>query len=234
MRVLGELSPDGVLYTPYPPPDGKAHSSSAYSLRAFEDHYADAPSTDDLRTLVHARVVFADGGLGEQFEAVRQVILSRERQSYALSASLSALRPKRGEGPWDVIGAPGGLTDIELLVEHLCLTAAATARDPGIVADGLIGTLEAGAEHGLIDATAAAELAGATRLWQNFDGFMRMAAVEQDPTLLSPEEQSTLAQACDAVAFGELARSLAATRQRSKAHIDTWFSTHLRRAGTDD
>ena len=94
-------------------------------------------------------------------------------------------------------------------------------------------TLEAGATHGLIDAAVVAELAGATRLWQNFDGFMRMVAVDQDPALLSPEEQSTLARACDAATLEDLARSLAAIRQRSAAHIDTWFSTHLRRTETD-
>ena len=234
VRVFGELSPGAVLYRPYPPWDGEGHTGSAYSLRAFEEHYADAPSTADLRTLVHARVVFADGGVGEQFEALRQAILGRERQLYELSEALSALRPKRGGGPWDVLDAPGGLSDIELLVEHLCLADAGAALESGIVADGLAATLEAGAEQGLIDATVAAELAGATRLYQNFDGFMRMVAVDQDPTLLSLEEQSTLAQACDAVALEDLARSLAATRQRGAAHIDTWFSTHLGRAETDE
>ena len=157
-----------------------------------------------------------------------RAILGRERHPDSLGEALSALRPPGGEGPWDVMGAPGGLTDIELLVEHLRLVASAASAVP--VADGLVATLEAGAEQGLIDATVAAELAGAARLWQNFDGFMRMASVDQDPTRLSPEEQSTLAQACGAVALDELARSLAATRERSAAHIDTWFSTHVRRA----
>ncbi len=231
VRVFGELSPGAVLYEPCPPWHGEGHPSPAYSLRAFEEHYADTPSTDDLRTVVHARVVFADGELGERFEAVRQAILGRGRRPDELSEALSALRPTRGGGPWDVLGAPGGLTDIELLVEHLHLSAA-VAQGSGNVAGGLVETLEARAEHGLIDAAVAAELADATRLWQNFDGFMRMVAVDRDPTLLPPEEQTTLAQACGAVTLEDLARSLAATRQRSAAHIDTWFSTHPGRAGT--
>ena len=233
-RVFGELSPGAVLYQPCPSWRGKGHTGAAYSLRDFEQHYADATSIADLRTLVHARVMFADGGLGERFEAVRQAILGSERQLHELGGALSALRPKRSEGPWDVLDAPGGLTDIELLVEHLCLAAAAAAPGPGIVADGLAATLEAGAEQGLIDAAVAEELAGATRLYQNYDGYMRMVAVDQDPTVLSPEEQSTLAQACDAVALEDLARSLATTRQRSAAHIDTWFSTNLGRAETGE
>jgi len=231
VRVYGELSPSALLYEPSPPWHGHGNANSAYSLGALEEHYADAPSTDDLRTLVHARVVFADGDLGERFEAVRQAILGRKRQLDALGEALAALRPKRAEGPWDVLGAPGGLADIELLVEHLHLVAAAAA--PGgleMLDDGLVAALEAGAKHGLIDETVAAELAGATRLWRNFDGFMRMVAVDRNPTLLSPEEQSTLAQVCDGVAFEDLVRSLAATRQRSAAHIDAWFSAHLARA----
>ena len=233
LRVFGELSPGAMLYKPFPPWQGEGDLRSAYSVGAFEEHYADGPSAADLRTLVHARVVFADGDLGERFEAVRQAVLGRERQLDALGVAFSALRPKGGEGRWDVLGATGGLMDIELLVEHLHLVAATSAPGSAIVVDGLVETLEAGAKHGLIEATVAAELAGATRLWQNFDGFMRMVSVEEDPTLLSPEEQSTLAQACDGVAFQDLARSLAATRQRSSAHIDRWFSTHLARVEKD-
>ena len=229
VRAFGELSPGAVLYKPSPPWHWEGHSDAACSLQAFEEHVAAAPIAD-LRTLVHARVVFADGDLGERFEAVRQAALGRGRRFDALSASLSALRPQRVEGPWDVVGAPGGLTDIELLVEHLRLVAAGASGVPITGADGLVETLEAGARNGLIDATVAAELASAARLWQNFDGFMRMASVDQDPTRLSPEEQSTLAQACDGTAFADLASSLAATRESSAAHIDAWFSTHIRRA----
>ena len=226
VRVTGELSPAAMLYKPEPPWHGEGHPLSAYSLRAFEEYYADRPSAADLRTLVHARVVFADGGLGEDFEALRQAILGRERQLDTLGEALSALRPKQGEGHWDVRGVPGGLIDIELFVEHIQLVAAATAPGSAIVADALVPTLEAGAEQGLIDATVAADLAGATRLWQNFDGFMRMVGVDQDPTHLPPEEQSTLAQACGVQGAEDLARLLAETRQRSAAHIDAWFSAH--------
>ena len=228
VRVFGELSPGAVLYRPSPPWPGQGDANAANSLSALEEHFRDVPAIADLRTLVHARVVFADGDLGERFEAARQAILGQERQLDSLREALSASRPQGGEGPWDVMGAPGGLTDIELLVEHLRLVASAASAVP--VADGLVATLEAGAQQGLIDATVAAELADAARLWQNFDGFMRMASVDQDPTRLSPEEQSTLAQACGAAALDELARSLAATRERSAAHIDTWFSKHVRRA----
>ena len=210
---------------------GKVTPLSAYSLRAFEEYYAERSSAADLRTLVHARIVFADGDLGGRLEALREAVLGRERQLDALGEALSALRPKRDEGRWDVLDAPGGLMDIELLVEHLHLAAGTAATDSTIATDGLAATLEAGAK-GLIDTTVAADLAEATRLWQNFDGFMRMVGVDQDPTLLSPEEQTTLAQACDVVALEDLASLLAATRQRSAAHIDRWFSMYHRRAET--
>ncbi|MYJ75422.1 MAG: hypothetical protein F4089_10140, partial [Gammaproteobacteria bacterium] len=233
-RVIGELSPAAMLYKARPPWRGEGHPVSAYSLRAFEEYYAEGPSAADLRMLVHARVVFADGGLEEGFEAVRQAVLGRDRQLDALGKALSALRPKGGQGQWDVLGAPGGLDDIELFVEHLLLVVARAAPGSATVADGLVSTLEAGANQGLIDATVAADLAGATRLWQNFDGFMRMVGVDQDPTHLSPEEQSTLAQACGAAGVDDLARSLAEIRQRSAAHIDAWFSMHPHRAETGE
>ncbi|MCY3623799.1 MAG: efflux RND transporter permease subunit [Gammaproteobacteria bacterium] len=233
-RVFGELSPAEMLYEPYPPWHGEGRSPSAYSLRAFDEYYADKPSATDLRTLVHARVVFADGDLGDEFEKSRQAALGRERRLDAVGETLTALRPKRGEGRWEALNAPGALVDIELFVEHLYLVVAAAAPGSAMVAEGLVDTLETGAKQGLIDATAAADLTAATRLLQNFDGFMRMVGVHQDPTLLSPEEQSTLAQACDAEALEDLARLLAATRRRSAAHIDTWFSMHRGRAETEE
>ena len=234
LRVYRELSPGAVLYEPSPPWRGspEGHGSPACSLHALEAYCAEGPSTTDLRALVHARVMFADGGLGERFEALRRAALGRQRQLDELSEALSALRPKQGEGAWDVLAARGGLMDIELLVEHLQLAAA--GETPDIVRNGLAATLGAGAEHGLLDPTIAAELADAARLWQNFDGFMRMAGDGRDPALLAPEEQSTLAQACNAATLDGLAESLAATRRRSAAHIDTWFSTHLQRRSHRD
>ena len=228
-RVFGELSPAAMLFNPHPPWHAEGHPVMAYSLRAFEEYYAEGPSAADLRMLVHARVVFADGRLEEDFEAVRQSVLGRERQLDALGEALSALRPRRGEGQWDVLSVPGGLVDIELLVEYLQLVAAATAPGSAVVADALAPTLEAGADQGLIDHTVAADLAGATRLWQNFDGYIRMVGVDQDPMVLSPEEQSTLAQACGAAGVEDLARLLAETRKRSAAHIDAWFAMHRHR-----
>ena len=224
-RMFGELSPGAMLYEPLPAWHAEDHPHAAYSLPAFEEYCLDGASAADLRILVHARVVAADGGLGERFEGVRQAVLDRARQRDALGEALSGLRPKQGEGTWDVLGAPGGLLDLELLVESLHLVAARAGPGSANVPEGLAGALDMGAERGLIDATIAAELADATRLWQNFDGFMRMASVDRDPASLSPAEQSILAQACGAVGVEDLARLIAEARQRSAAHIDAWFAT---------
>ena len=105
-RVFGELSPGAMLYKPSPPWQGEGNPDAANFLPAFEAHFADAASTAELRALVHARVVFADGDLGRRFEAVRQSALGRERSVDAVGAALSALRPRDGGGRWDVLERP--------------------------------------------------------------------------------------------------------------------------------
>ena len=45
-----------------------------------------------------------------------------------------------------------------------------------MLVNGLAPTFAAAAEHGLIDQSAAAELAAASHLWQCLDGYFRMAS----------------------------------------------------------
>ncbi len=66
--------------------------------------------------------------------------------------------------------------------------------------------------------------ADAARLWQNFDGFMRVAAVDAAPAALPAEAQTTLAQACGAVGLDGLRELLAATARVAASHVDRWFA----------
>ena len=221
MRVVAELSPEGMLFEPGDPwrlalPDDR--SAAACSLDDFESYSAAGPSVDDLRMLVHARVLYADGDLGGRFEALRRTALARERDARPLAAAFLALRSVRDDGPWDVRGMAGGLTDLELFAEHLQLAAASST--PAILTSGLAATFESAGQSDVLDPSAARELADAARLWQNFDGLMRVAAVDADPGSLSPEEQATLAQACGVTGLDDLRDLLAATARRAASHIN--------------
>lgn len=203
MRVAGELSPKGMVFELGEPwrlalPDRRV----AASLESFESYAAGEPSAGDLRALVHARALYADGDVADRFEALRQGVLARPRDARALAAALSALRPVRAQSPWDVRGVPGGLIDLALFAEHLQMAAAGSSAE--ILTLGLAGTFKAAGDEGLLAPAVAEELAGAAELWQNFDGFLRVAAADSDPTVLSREEQTTLAAGCGAVGFPRL------------------------------
>ena len=189
VRVFGELSPGAVLYKPSPP----VARNSGRQCGVFPARFRGAlPGCTVHRRSAHAwcmpAVVFAGGDLGGRFEAARQAILGHERQPDSLKEALSALRPQGGEGSWDVMGAPGGLTDIELLVEHLRLVASAASAFP--VADGLAATLEA------VCAARVDRCDGRRPNSPARHGCGRTSTVscawrpvDQDPTRLSPEEQ---------------------------------------------
>ena len=82
---------------------------------------------------------------------------------------------------------------------------------------------QAAGEGGLLDPAAASDLADAARLCQNFDGFMRVAAVDPDPTSLSPEGQQTLAQAYGAPTLQALQERLTTTTTQAASHITRWI-----------
>ena len=144
-----------------------------------------------------------NGALGEQFEAIRQAVLGRERVSSTRLAKRSrpCVRSEAKRHGRCLLRRADSTTSS--CSSSICVWRP-HPRKAVSTDDGLVATLEAGANRGLIDPTVAQDLADATRLWQNFDGFMRMAAVEGNPTLLSPEEQSTLAEACDAAGLEDL------------------------------
>lgn len=83
MRLTRELSPGGMLFEPREPyrfgVAAADQSSPAYAMADFEELCAGNPTWQDLRALVHARVVVADGELAERFDAARRSALGQPR-----------------------------------------------------------------------------------------------------------------------------------------------------------
>ncbi|MYE49994.1 MAG: hypothetical protein F4X81_00840 [Gammaproteobacteria bacterium] len=220
MRLVHHLSPEGMLFEAVPPyalPQGSG-TAAACPLSALSDHFDDAPAPSELRLLTHARVIEAQGELGERFAAFRQAALSRTPNRDALVADLVAARRgiaqrHRPGDIWDVRGRLGGLGDLELLAEYLQLTGAATT--PAVLVNGLAPTFTAAAEHGLIDQSAAADLAAAASLWQCLDGYFRMTSPgDFDPESTSEEVREVIAQGSGVDAFDALPTRMADAAQR--------------------
>ena len=226
MRLVGNLSPENMLFEAVPPyalPQGPG-KVAACPLPALRDYFDDDPEPSDLRMLTHARIVEAEGDLGERFAAFRQSALARTPNRDALLADIVEERKQISQrhhpgDVWDVRNRPGGLDDLELLAECLQLSGAATT--PAMLVNGLVPTFAAAAEHRLIDGPAATELADAARLWQCLDGYFRMTSTGVfDPGSASAELRDVIARACGADEFEALPAMIADASRRAAGFFD--------------
>ena len=226
MRLVGNLSPENMLFEVVPPhalPQGSGRVA-ACSLSALRDHFDDDPEPSEIRMLTHARVIEAQGDLGERFEAFRQSALTRAPNLDVLVADILEARKQVSQryhpgDVWDVRHRPGGLDDLILLAEYLQLSGADTT--PAMLVNGLIPTFAAAAEHRLIDESAATELATTARLCQCLDGYFRMTSMGAfDPASVSAELREVIARICGADEFEALPSMIADASARAAELVD--------------
>jgi len=140
----------------------------ASSLEAFRKYQFESAWTWEHQALTRARFVAGDPALGEKFERIREDILRLPRDKQTLRAEVIAIRNKMravhaGKSSlFDLKHDPGGLIDVEFLIQYLILghahEHAALTRNLGNIA--LLGIA---AELGLISADLAAACAGSYR-----------------------------------------------------------------------
>ena len=219
MLLVRNLSPEDILYEAAPPYAlGDGRRGSACSLRGLERHLAEASTPADLRMLTGARVIVADGGLEEDFESLRQSVLSRSRDVGPIVADIAGVRRgERGGGDaWRVGRLEGGLEDIELAAEYLQLAGAA----PGTGVATLAETFETARARDLVDADAARDLLDAAALWQNLDGFFRMTCAGAfDPESATAEQRAIIAEMCGVESFERVSDRIFDAAGRSAAHL---------------
>lgn len=107
------------------------------SLEAFRRYQENEAWTWEHQALVRARPVAGDAALADAFGRLRSAILSRPRDRAALRAEVVKMREtmwrehKVLEADWfDLKRSPGGITDIEFIVQYLVLAHA--ADHPGL------------------------------------------------------------------------------------------------------
>ena len=120
------------------------------------------------QALTRARFCAGDAEIGERFEALRTAVLRQEREAAPLHDEIVAMRERVLEGHanptelFDLKHDRGGMVDIEFTVQFLVLLhSAAHAELTGN--KGNIALLHMAGELGLIDATAARQVADAYR-----------------------------------------------------------------------
>ena len=210
MRLIRDFSAEGILLRSVPPYalQSGGRETFAPTLGAARQHFDEIADSADLRMLVHARLIEAEGDLGERFETFRQSVLTRSHDAGAIATDMVAVRrslAKQHEAgdAWEIRRRPGGLAEVELAAEFLQLMHARPT--PELLVHGLIPTFEAAGKHDLIDTQTASELVGAATLWQNLEGYFQMTCGDAfDPESASEDQKAVIADICGVGHFDDL------------------------------
>jgi [glutamine synthetase] adenylyltransferase / [glutamine synthetase]-adenylyl-L-tyrosine phosphorylase len=136
IHILNTVTPGGVLYEV----DMRLRPSGnsgmlVSSIEAFEKYQQDSAWTWEHQALVRARPVAGDSELANQFNALRHDILVQERDIEDLRREVMTMRRKMTEhlgldakqkrsGQFDLKQDPGGIVDIEFMVQFAVLAQA--------------------------------------------------------------------------------------------------------------
>ena len=135
------------------------------SLDAFERYQQKEAWIWEHQALVRARQVAGSNQIGDRFRAIRNAMLQQQRDRYALCQEVLQMRQRM----WDEQGtqkdkgfhlkkSPGGIVDIEFIVQYLVLAHAHKHPELAVWSDN-IRILDTLAESGVIDTECAAGLA---------------------------------------------------------------------------
>ena len=136
VHYLTTATPDGIAY----PVDTRLRPHGkdgmlACSLASFEQYQREEAWTWEHQALVRARVVAGDADIAREFAAVRERILLLPRDPAALLTSVRDMRARmrsqlgsRGDDSFDIKQDPGGITDIEFMVQYAVLRWGAQLR----------------------------------------------------------------------------------------------------------
>ena len=168
----------------------------AISLDGFRDYEEKSAWVWEHQALTRARFVAGDKALGERFEQVRRDILCKERDIDTLRQEVIAMRQKMFDahgatqpGLFDIKQDPGGIIDVEFIVQFLILAQA--NRYPDLTDNlGNIALLHRVAEHGLIDATLSLSVQTAYREYRRLQHTNRLNDDPKARLAVTPELQA--------------------------------------------
>jgi len=170
-------------------PDG-ASGLLVSSLSAFEKYQYQSAWVWEHQALTRARFCAGDASIGERFETLRVALLRQPREASALRQEVLAMRkrihdahPNRS-GDFDLKHDPGGMIDIEFIVQFLVLLHAHAHAT--LTADiGNIALLKLAGEIGLIDHVLGDQVADAYREFRRLQHQIRLRG--EDKARVSPE-----------------------------------------------
>jgi glutamate-ammonia-ligase adenylyltransferase len=161
------------------------------SLDAFERYQREQAWTWEHQALLRARVIAGDPQVAERFRQIRRAVLCRERDPERLRTEVREMREKMrqtldktGAGRFDLKQGPGGIADIEFMVQCLILRWAHSHPDLIDWTDN-IRLLDGLARHGILTEETARTLADAYRA---FRAVNHRNALREEPGLMPEDE----------------------------------------------
>jgi len=149
--------------------------------------------TWEHQAMTRARCVLGDAALHARFDAVRQTVITAERDSQGLRAEIDAMRAKvRAAHPvrgaqFDIKHSPGGMVDIEFVVQFLVLSQ--SRNHPELLANaGNIALLQRAQACGLLPSPVGDQAAQAYR---NLRQIQHRARLNEEATQVEPDGIAT-------------------------------------------
>jgi glutamate-ammonia-ligase adenylyltransferase len=139
------------------------------SMEAFEDYQQGSAWTWENQALIRARIVVGGADISRRFGRIRSSVLVRPRVTDKLQAEVVDMRrrmrqelDKTGTAQFDLKHGPGGIVDIEFMVQFMVLRWSGT-HDALLLPTATLGLLLAIGSNGLLPAMDVEDLSNAYR-----------------------------------------------------------------------
>ena len=211
ITALSAPTPEGVLYEVDMRlrPSGRS-GPVAVHVPAFERYQREEAWTWEHMALTRMRPVAGDEALGRDVLALGRAALASRTDRAVITADIVEMRDRlRRErpqsGPWDLKFAPGGLVDIEFVVQHALLISG----DPGLVRPGTREAIASLDAAGQLSSRESDTLLSALTLIQAVQQVLRLAVGDEvQPATLSEGLRNRLCRAAGVDTFDGLVAAL--------------------------
>ncbi len=196
----------------------------ASHIQGFVDYQHHSAWTWEHMALTRARVLTGPPALRKRLQTVIREVLATPRDATKLVADVREMRQriatdKGSAGPWDLKLAPGGMVDIEFLVQYLQLKHA--SAQPDVLDQNTLVALDKLARHGFVTGAHAGILAPAARLYQSLSQILRLCLEGPfDPANVPDGLAQLLCRAGDAPDFARLEVTLREHQAEIRALFD--------------
>jgi [glutamine synthetase] adenylyltransferase / [glutamine synthetase]-adenylyl-L-tyrosine phosphorylase len=203
-------------------PSGEAGPIASH-FDGFARYQSESAWTWEHMALTRARPVAGDAGLCRRISETVATVLRSPRDPEKLVINVAAMRRRIAEenprpSPWDLRNRPGGLIDLEFIVQYLMLRYAASS--PQILRRVTTEAIAALGAAGLLPPQAQHELGEAATLFRNVQAVLTLLGDGSPSTaVLAEPEAAALAACVGAVDFARLDADITA----AAARVSSWY-----------